>query len=259
MICKVLSILLLLFDNFFNSVCFISKSKVNQRYVIKNWNIERRSNNNNNGYKLNLSIIKDYDDNNNSLNYPVIQVFLNSELKTELFCDSDVELFVKKIKSYLIQLINEIDVSTYRMNNDTSINNVYSDNQLKQEILGNNLIVLKLFKQNCKRCVEFDEYFYNLYSNYDNFSIYRWFQADAANIPNYVSNFKSRLTGDTKMSDEVIEDCMTCNNSGFTICAECDGKGIVNRGANTVYCPQCVGYKKVRCHNCGGKCISCST
>ena len=260
MTCKGLSILIILFCSIFNTICFISKVSSNnkKRFIIKNWNIDKRFNNNNNN-KLKVLIKKD--ENNitllSSLNYPVIQVLLNSELKTEMFCDNDIELFVKKITSYLTQLSNEINhVNTN--NNSNNNNNVYSDDQLKQELLLNNVIVLKLFKQNCKKCVEFDKYYYSLYSTHESFSKYTWIQADAANIPNYISNLKSRLTGDAESSDEVVENCVTCSNSGFTICTECDGKGIVNRGPNTVYCPQCVGYKKVRCYNCGGKCIRCS-
>jgi hypothetical protein len=247
MTCKGLSILIILFCSIFNTLCFISKvsNNNNKRFSIKNWNIDKRFNNNN---ENNITLLS-------SLNYPVIQVLLNSELKTEMFCDNDIELFVRKITSYLTQLSNEIN----HVNSNTNNNNVYSDDQLKQELLLNNVIVLKLFKQNCKKCVEFDKYYYNLYSTHESFSKYTWIHADAANIPNYISNLKSRLIGDAKSSDEeVVENCITCNNSGFTICTECDGKGIVNRGPNTVYCPQCVGYKKVRCYNCGGKCIRCS-
>lgn len=58
-------------------------------------------------------------------------------------------------------------------------------------------------------------------------------------------------------------DCDVCGRSGFVPCGECEGKGAVARssldGKHTlaVTCPACVGYKRLRCPSCGGKCYMC--
>ena len=41
------------------------------------------------------------------------------------------------------------------------------------------------------------------------------------------------------------------------------GKGFIPRSTSTgqivaVFCPTCTGYKKIRCRQCGGKCLKCS-
>lgn len=60
-----------------------------------------------------------------------------------------------------------------------------------------------------------------------------------------------------------MENCDVCMKSGFVPCGECEGKGAVTRsspdGKHTVAvtCPVCVGYKRLRCPSCGGKCYMC--
>ncbi|CAM9144965.1 unnamed protein product [Hapterophycus canaliculatus] len=60
-----------------------------------------------------------------------------------------------------------------------------------------------------------------------------------------------------------VEDCDACGRSGFVPCGECEGRGAVARsspdGKHTmaVTCPVCVGYKRLRCPSCGGKCYMC--
>lgn len=56
-----------------------------------------------------------------------------------------------------------------------------------------------------------------------------------------------------------IQNCSTCNNSGFVPCSKCDAQGVIRnqRSVNVFYCPDCVGHKKLRCHACGGKCYMC--
>lgn len=60
-----------------------------------------------------------------------------------------------------------------------------------------------------------------------------------------------------------MESCDVCMKSGFVPCGECEGKGAVARsspdGKHTVAatCPVCVGYKRLRCPSCGGKCYMC--
>lgn len=60
-----------------------------------------------------------------------------------------------------------------------------------------------------------------------------------------------------------VEDCEACGRSGFVPCGECEGRGALARsspdGKHTVAvtCPACVGYKRLRCPSCGGKCYMC--
>lgn len=188
--------------------------------------------------------------------YPIVQIYFNSELKTEFFCDDDIALFVKKVSSYLNQL--DYDVSSNGNVKASGSVYVYSDDQLKQEMASHDAVVFKVFRQSCVKCVQFDEHYYDLV-NAEQLSKYRWIQADASNIPAFVGALKLRLLGNVVSDDDSnLENCIVCNNSGFTICSSCDGKGLVSRGPNTVFCPTCVGYKKVRCQNCGGKCIRCA-
>lgn len=60
-----------------------------------------------------------------------------------------------------------------------------------------------------------------------------------------------------------VERCEVCGGSGFVSCGECEGKGAVGRSSPdgkhqmVVTCPACVGYKRLRCQACGGKCYMC--
>lgn len=83
----------------------------------------------------------------------------------------------------------------------------------------------------------------------------------------------SRLVGGVREEDGVdmavhrgsdaMGRCDVCKGSGFVPCGECGGKGAVTRTSPdgrysmAVICPTCVGYKKLRCEACGGKCYMC--
>lgn len=60
-----------------------------------------------------------------------------------------------------------------------------------------------------------------------------------------------------------MENCDVCGSSGFVACGECEGRGAVARSSSdgkhtlAVTCPACVGYKRLRCPSCGGKCYMC--
>lgn len=62
---------------------------------------------------------------------------------------------------------------------------------------------------------------------------------------------------------ESMQGCGVCGGSGFVSCGECEGTGAVERSSAdgehkmAVLCPACVGYKKLRCPACGGKCYMC--
>ncbi|CAM9371760.1 unnamed protein product [Choristocarpus tenellus] len=84
-------------------------------------------------------------------------------------------------------------------------------------------------------------------------------------------NGKSGIEGSSSEEDWValhegtgaVEHCPTCGGSGFTTCPECNGKGILLRSSPggehqvAVTCTACVGYKRLRCQTCGGKCYMC--
>ncbi len=56
-----------------------------------------------------------------------------------------------------------------------------------------------------------------------------------------------------------LEDCTTCESSGFVPCNHCNATGVVKNpnSVNVFYCPKCVGHRKLRCPACGGKCYMC--
>ena len=66
----------------------------------------------------------DYDDTRIQLNYPILQVYINSELKTELFCNDDMDMLIRKVKSYLTQLDCEIDSNSSPL--QFKCDNIYS-------------------------------------------------------------------------------------------------------------------------------------
>lgn len=56
------------------------------------------------------------------------------------------------------------------------------------------------------------------------------------------------------------ETCQTCQNEGVVVCAACNGSGLRPAEPNEVYryfCPVCLGQKRVRCPDCGGRCLAC--
>lgn len=57
-----------------------------------------------------------------------------------------------------------------------------------------------------------------------------------------------------------LENCPTCDNTGFVKCTKCDGKGVIQnpRSVNVFYCIACVGHKKLRCPACRGKLLHVS-
>lgn len=77
------------------------------------------------------------------------------------------------------------------------------------------------------------------------------------------ASVKEYEVGELHEGSKSMEDCETCENSGFVPCGNCESKGVVIRsspdGKHTlvITCPTCVGYKRLRCPSCGGKCYMC--
>lgn len=71
------------------------------------------------------------------------------------------------------------------------------------------------------------------------------------------------VAGVLHAGSSAMENCLVCGKSGFVPCGECAGKGAVVRESSdgkhrmAVTCPACVGYKRLRCPVCGGKCYMC--
>ncbi|KAA8495661.1 hypothetical protein FVE85_1816 [Porphyridium purpureum] len=53
--------------------------------------------------------------------------------------------------------------------------------------------------------------------------------------------------------------CPTCQDTGFVPCDTCGASGVVRRPGEeyVFFCDACCGKKKLRCHDCGGKCYMC--
>lgn len=83
---------------------------------------------------------------------------------------------------------------------------------------------------------------------------------EAGITPTLFTSSSSSIANDTLGPDQpFIEDCDTCNNTGFVLCTTCNGDGYLKnpRSSNVFYCHVCVGHKKLRCPSCGGKCYMC--
>lgn len=76
-----------------------------------------------------------------------------------------------------------------------------------------------------------------------------------SHVPTPSWTYNDQLGPDPKF----LEDCQTCQNSGFVPCSKCEAKGYIRnpRSPNVFYCPDCVGHAKLRCPTCGGKCYMC--
>lgn len=125
----------------------------------------------------------------------------------------------------------------------------------------------------------------------------KFYSADVDALPNLISPDENMLQGGSSSNEAnpAVESCDACGHSGFQSCKSCGGAGAVTRSAPmargasrraaavynsgtsalysssrgsviasiveehrlTVKCPVCVGYGKVRCPTCGGRCLMC--
>jgi hypothetical protein len=183
-----------------------------------------------------------------AIKLPIVQIYVDQNLVGEFICGNELENSISKLKVKLNEL-SEINGSS------GSIENMYSDEMLQTGLSESKNIIIKLYRDGCKKCSILEPIYANFPIEYKN--NFRWIQAKTSDVPTYVAGIKKRLTGvNLKLETET---CIICNNTGFIKCQECSGFGYMQRSATlTVFCPTCVGYKKIRCTNCGGKCINCS-
>lgn len=135
-------------------------------------------------------------------------------------------------------------------------------------------VVLKIHRSGCKRCAEIDNVLHEILKDLsivinassnanlaEHVLSHNWafLQADVENIPKYAQNIVRRLIKGTS-DEENSQDCPVCLNSGLLQCPSCHGKGVIihEKTKMALFCTGCVGNKKIRCTNCGGKCIKCA-
>ena len=230
----------------------------------------------------------DDDKNNNNKNCNI------SEDKT-----NDARLCNNRIQS----IINDDRSKSYKSSiRHNTIDNIYTDDMLIKSLNNNGdkndndkIIILKIYNDNCRRCLDIESIYINIISSLNRDDFY-CIQARSNDIPSYMQGISHRLLGlkrtittsssssmiiktissytakvddnddddddqdNIRSSSEAIYDlliCNTCNNSGRIDCIDCNGKGYMMKGSIASYCSTCCGKKVIRCHTCGGKCLNC--
>jgi thiol-disulfide isomerase/thioredoxin len=196
--------------------------------------------------------------NSSIVKLPILQLFKRNELVGEFICGNDLATSIDRFKATLPTLEPKGTPSS----EGTSLQTVYSDDQLERSMSSTEFpVILKLYRDGCKKCAKLEPVYEEL-SRAPEYSNFIWLQAEVSNVAIHTKKLKERLLGlkPTSFDEAVkmIEDCVTCNSTGFVGCPECQGVGYIQKGEVAVFCPTCVGYKKIRCGTCGGKCLKCS-
>mmetsp|Transcript_20580 Transcript_20580/g.19913 ORF Transcript_20580/g.19913 Transcript_20580/m.19913 type:complete len:255 (+) Transcript_20580:163-927(+) len=190
-----------------------------------------------------------------SIKLPVIQIIKANEITGEFICGNELVMSVDKFLSALKSLEKETpnpSVGNY------GVSNMYSDDQLNGVLESSqDTVILKLFRVGCKKCAKLEP-IYEALSHDPVYSKFQFIQADVAYCETYKKNLKDRLMGLRGGQNDDTENCMTCQNTGFIDCIDCEGKGYIKKGTLAAFCPSCTGYKKNRCSACGGKCFKCA-
>jgi hypothetical protein len=190
-----------------------------------------------------------------AIKLPIIQIIKANELTGEFICGNELVMSVDKFLSALKSLEKETpnpSVGNY------GVSNMYSDDQLNNVLESSqDTIILKLFRVGCKKCAKLEPIYESL-SHDPIYSKFQFIQADVAYCETYKKNLKERLMGLRGGQNDDNENCITCHNSGFIECIDCEGKGYIKKGTLAAFCPSCTGYKKNRCSACGGKCFKCA-
>ena len=188
---------------------------------------------------------------------PILQIIIGGEIAGEFICGNDLPGSVDKFQSTLTSLEKQTTSDPEFKSGNYGVRNIYSEDQLQNELsTKENYVILKLFREGCKKCALLDPVIDDL-SRDPLYSKFIFLQAEVANVNKYILNLKERLSG-VKEGGNDMENCVTCANTGFTECTFCEGKGYVKKGELAAFCPNCTGYKKVKCASCGGKCFKCS-
>ena len=127
---------------------------------------------------------------------PIVQLISEKqELVGEFICGNDLQGSLSKLKATLSSLAAASPPGP----NDKCewyVSNVYSDDQLVDlQLRGNKLIVLKIYRDGCKKCTAMEPSFIE-FSETIKSPRFKWLQAEVANIPNYTEELKRRLKGE---------------------------------------------------------------
>lgn len=183
---------------------------------------------------------------------PIVQVYVDSVLEAEFVMGDDVKASSEKLNAYLRTKSNppssSVDTSSYTW----PIENIYTDTQFENALSSNAVVLLRMYRIGCKKCAMLEPIYDNMASERSSF---KFLQANINHIPGLVKATLTRLRGESKVSPLV--DCKVCSNTGYLPCLDCASKGYVMRGTLAVTCSSCVGYKRVRCTSCGGRCLKC--
>jgi len=176
------------------------------------------------------------------INLPIVQIYEGGLLNREiLFNEEDgVADFVNKLMISLGQWIKKNTSEIRKDRRIQQLNIIYDDSQLDEAKKTYDIIVLKLFRIGCKKCVLLDPTFDELPEMFDDSKIF-WCQSDVDNLPIHLADLKHRLSGQTSTNHVTPSDCDFCKNSGFIMCSECNGSGNIQRGVYSVWCSACVG------------------
>ena len=196
----------------------------------------------------------------NLIKLPILQIIKNNEITGEFVCGNDLPGSVDKFMATLTSLEKQVNADSLIKSGQYGVRNIYSEEQLEEEIKTtiDSYIILKMFRAGCKKCALLDPVIDDL-SRDPLYSKFIFIQADVAYVEKYTADMKDRLLGIRGgNSENVIENCFNCQNTGFVKCTECDGNGYIQKGGIAAFCSACTGYKKTRCSSCGGKCFKCS-
>jgi hypothetical protein len=181
---------------------------------------------------------------------PIVQLYRKSELTGEFFFGEDIEETLRKLE-YTLKTNLPTSILAPDINKNQK-KNLYSYNQLKETIQSQDSIILFIQRLTCFRCNQIQPPFEKIISNYN----IQYYSINIDDNPEFLDEIRFRISG--YFSGKIKEFCTICNNTSYEICPECDALGYVQRNNIAVFCPQCTGYKKIRCRNCGGKCLKCS-
>jgi len=125
---------------------------------------------------------------------PVVQIIEKSgELVGEFICGNDMANAMVKLKATVESL--EKSVSCPTVGSMGGVDNIYSDDQMDDIIArGENTLVLKLYRDGCKKCATMEPVFASMALNAKN-PHFRYLQAEVSNVPLYTKSLKQRLTG----------------------------------------------------------------
>lgn len=189
---------------------------------------------------------------------PIVQIILQgNDLTKEFIIGRDIGMEVKKLSAALesLRLASPQDSSRLGVQ---AVDTVYSDEMLQTYLQthSHTPIVFKLYNDNCRRCITFEELFVRLAAKHGNWACF--LQGRLSDLPDYTQELVERLQG-RQPSHGMISDanCPHCQGSGKVSCPDCKGTGIVKRGEFSLFCPSCGGKKVIRCPTCGGKCLVC--